>query len=222
MEDYNVVRSDFNEISQLEEPKWNHNNCYFKYLMKFVPDRAKTCLDIGCGKGELSFILSQKSERVLAVDLADKMIEKAKLLHPNTNIEYICGNILEMNFENNSLDIIITTATAHHLPYEWLLSFAKDKLKKGGKLIILDLVQARSLSDYIIWGGAFIPNIAMNLLKNGRLQKDYAHSKAVWERHGEHDTYMTMDEIRALAKKHIPTARIKRKLFWRYVLVWQK
>ncbi|WP_372994262.1 hypothetical protein [Lutispora sp.] len=48
------------------------------------------------------------------------------------------------------------------------------------------------------------------------------HAKEVWERHGKHDTYMTMDEIRALAKKHIPTAKIKRKLFWRYLLVWQK
>lgn len=33
---------------------------------------------------------------------------------------------------------------------------------------------------------------------------------------------MTMDEIRAIANKHIPTAIIKRKLFWRYLLVWEK
>ncbi|WP_146126578.1 class I SAM-dependent methyltransferase, partial [Clostridium thermopalmarium] len=99
MEDYNVVKTDFNEISELDEPKWNHNNCYFNQLMKLIPDNVETCLDIGCGKGELSFMLSQKSKRVIAVDLADKMIEKAKVLHPNKNIEYICGNILDMEFE---------------------------------------------------------------------------------------------------------------------------
>ena len=222
VEDYNVVKNDFNEISELDDPKWNHNNCYFKQLMKLIPDNVNTCLDIGCGKGELSFMLSQKSKRVIAVDLADKMIERAKILHANKNIEYICGNILDMKFENNSLDVIITTATAHHLPYEWLLSFAKDKLKKGGKLIILDLVKAKSLTDYIIWGSAFFPNIVMNFIKNGRLKKDDEHAKEVWERHGRHDTYMTMDEIRSLANKHIPTAKIQRKLFWRYLLVWQK
>ncbi|AKN33820.1 methyltransferase type 11 [Clostridium carboxidivorans P7] len=222
MEDYNVVKNDFNEISQLDELKWNHNNCYFKQLMKLVPNTVETCLEIGCGKGELSFMLSKKSQKVIAVDLSDKMIERARVLYPNKNIDYICGNILDMKFENNSLDVIITTATAHHLPYEWLLCFAKNKLKKGGKLIILDLVKAKSFSDYIIWGSAFIPNIIMNLLKNGRLQKDDAHSKEVWERHGKHDTYMTMDEIKALAQKHIHTAKVKRKLFWRYSLVWQK
>ena len=115
-----------------------------------------------------------------------------------------------MNFENSSIDVIITTATAHHLPYEWLIYFAKDKLKNGGKLIILDLAKAKALSDYILWGSAFIPNILMNLIKNGRLQKDDAHSKKVWERHGKHDTYMTLSKIRSLVKIHIPTAKIKR------------
>lgn len=222
MENHNVVKIDFNEIAQLDELKWNHNNCYYRHLLKFVPNNVDTCLDIGCGKGELSFMLSQKSKNVIAVDLADKMIEKAKVLHPNKNIKYICGNILDMEFENNSFDIIVTTATAHHLPYEWLLCFAKEKLKVGGKLIILDIAKAKSLYDYIIWGSAFIPNIVMNIIKNGRLQKDDAHAKEVWERHSKHDTFMTIDEIKSIAEKHIPTAKISRKLFWRYILIWQK
>lgn len=46
------------------------------------------------------------------------MIEKAKFLHSNDNIEYFCENILHMEFENNSLDAIVTIATAHYLPYE--------------------------------------------------------------------------------------------------------
>jgi len=61
----------------------------------------------------------------------------------------------------------------------------------------------------------------MNLSKNGRLEKDDEHAKEVWARHGEHDTYMTMKEIRALINKHIPTAKVRRKLFWRYLLVWE-
>lgn len=85
-----------------------------------------------------------------------------------------------------------------------------------------DLVNARSVSDYLIWSIAFFPNVIMNIIKNGKVHKDNAHSKAVWERHGEHDTYMTLNEIRFLAKKYIPTAIIKRKLFWRYLLVWEK
>lgn len=100
--------------------------------------------------------------------------------------------------------------------------FCQGKAQKGGKLIILDLVKAKSLADYMIWGFAFFPNIVMNLIKNGKLRKDDEDARQVWERHGERDVYMTIDEIRSLTNKHIPTAKVSRKLFWRYLLVWQK
>lgn len=221
-EDYDIVRADFNEIAELDEAAWNHNNCYFPYLLRLLPKNTETCLDIGCGKGQLSGLLSQRAGRVTAVDLSDRMIERARELNPAPNIDYICGNILEMDFKDNSLDLIITTATAHHLPYAWLLEFAKDKLKKGGRLLILDLARPSSLPDFFVWAAAVPINPIMSLIKNGRLHKDEPHARALWERHGEHDTYMKLSEIRRLANKYLPTSKVKRKLFWRYVLIWTK
>lgn len=61
MEDYDVIKNDFNEISQLDNPKWNHNNCYYNQLINLIPDNVDTCLEIGCGKGEFAFLLSKKS-----------------------------------------------------------------------------------------------------------------------------------------------------------------
>jgi SAM-dependent methyltransferase len=223
MENYDIVKADFNEIAELgDEPKWNHNNCYFPYLLRQVPSGAETCLDIGCGKGELSALLSKRVKKVIAVDLADKMIAYARSNNAAGNIEYICGNILEMDYDPLSFDIIVSTATAHHLPYEWLLEFAKDKLRPGGRLVLLDLVKASSVIDYIIWGFAAVPNVMMNIARNGRLHKDDPHATEVWKRHGEHDRYMTIREVRSLAAQHIPGATVHRKLFWRYLLVWEK
>lgn len=223
MENYDIIKEDFNEIAQLgPDPKWNHNNCYFPYLLRHVPSDTGTCLDIGCGKGELTALLAKKAKKVIAVDLADKMIEYARANNAAGNIEYICENILHMDFAPASLDVIISTATAHHLPYDWLLEFAKDKLRSGGKLILLDLVKASSPVDYLVWGFAILPNVIMNLIKNGRLHKDDPHATQVWRKHGEHDRYMTLGEIRALAAKHIPGAKVRRKLFWRYALIWEK
>ena len=222
MEDYGIVRADFNEIAGLgPEPSWNHNSCYFKYLLRLIPEGAGTVLDIGCGKGELSLLLSNRADKVIAVDLAEKMIEYARAHSAAANIDYICGNILDMTFDDSSLDGIVTTATAHHLPLEWLLAFAKRSLKKGGKLLVLDLAKAASVMDYLVWGAAFLPNIVMSLVKNGRLKKDDPHTQAAWRKHGAHDTYMTLREIQRLANKHLPGAAVRRKLFWRYTLVWE-
>ncbi len=223
MENYDVIKNDFNDIAELQEQtKWNHNNCYFEYLLNFVPEKIDLCLDIGCGHGELSALLAKKANKVIAVDLADKMIDSAKKYNGLPNIEYVCDNVLNMNFTDNSFDIIITTATAHHLPYDWLLEFAKRKLKNGGKLIVLDLVNAETISDKLLWGFAVVPNFFMNIIRNGRLPNSDPHSKAVWHKHGEHDTYMSLSEIKRLTAEHLPNALVKRKLFWRYVLIWQK
>ncbi len=223
MEYYDIIKSDFNEIAKLgDDPKWNHNSCYFPYLLKHIPAEAGTCIDIGCGKGELSSLLSKKVKKVIAVDIADKMIEYALSYNASENIEYICGNIQDMKFDLFSFDIIISTATAHHLPYEWLLEFAKEKLNTGGKLIVLDLAKAGSVIDYLVWGFAILPNVIMNLCRNGSIHKDDPHATEIWRKHGEHDSYMTIREIRSLAAKYIPRASIRRKLFWRYSLIWQK
>lgn len=223
MENYDVIKNDFNEIAELQEQsRWNHNNCYFEYLLSFVPEKIDLCLDIGCGHGELSALLAKKADKVIAVDLADKMIDSAKKYNGLPNIEYVCDNILNMNFTDNSFDIIITAATAHHLPYDWLLEFAERKLKNGGKLIVLDLVNAETMSDKLLWSFAVIPNFFMNIIRNGRLPDSDPRSKAVWHKHGEHDSYMSLSEIKSLAAKYLPNASVKRKLFWRYVLIWRK
>ena len=107
MEDYNIVKTDFNEIAELgDDPKWNHNNCYFPQLLRHIPEGTEVCLDIGCGKGELSALLAKKVKKVIAVDLADKMIAYACLNNAAGNIEYVCGNILDMHYDPLSFDII--------------------------------------------------------------------------------------------------------------------
>ena len=55
MENYDIVKNDFNEIAQLDDPKWNHNNCYYNQIMKLIPDNAETCLEIGWEKGTFIF-----------------------------------------------------------------------------------------------------------------------------------------------------------------------
>ena len=223
MEDYEQVRQDFNQIAALPDPPaWNHNNCYFPYLLRVLPAQPGLCLDIGCGQGELSALLADRAERVLAVDLAENMLAYAEAHNHRPNIDYRCGNILEMDFPDGCFDAIVTTATAHHLPFEWLLRFAARTLRPGGTLAVLDLARAETLSDKLLWGFAAIPNVFMNLWKNGRLHKDDPHSAAVWREHGRRDVYLTFREVQRLAAKCLPGAYSRRLLFWRYVLVWRK
>ena len=75
-----LIKNDFNEIALLDDKnKWNHNNCYYKSLIKLIPENAVNCLEIGCGKGDLSVLLSKKCRNVIAVDFAENMMQKTAI-----------------------------------------------------------------------------------------------------------------------------------------------
>ncbi|MDR1296293.1 MAG: class I SAM-dependent methyltransferase, partial [Deltaproteobacteria bacterium] len=60
-----------------------------------VDFKGKTVLDVGCGSGQFTIRLARLAERVVAVDLADKMLEisKAEADRQNlTNIDYVLSS----------------------------------------------------------------------------------------------------------------------------------
>lgn len=45
MDSNEQIISDFNEIAELgDEPKWNHNNCYYGELLRLLPPPPSGCV----------------------------------------------------------------------------------------------------------------------------------------------------------------------------------
>ncbi|WP_300596393.1 class I SAM-dependent methyltransferase [Niabella sp.] len=113
------------------------------------PD-LKKILDIGCGAGNYPVKLLSKTTThpdVTLVDLSQPMLDKAaERVQPHTNgkVTTIKGDFRTAMLEENAYDIIIATATLHHLrdDADWETAFAKfyRLLKPGGSIWIFDLV----------------------------------------------------------------------------------
>ena len=56
--------------------------------------------------------------------------------------------MLQWDFPREKYDCIASIATFHHLPLEVMLQKAKDALKPGGVLLILDLFQVRMAAGF--------------------------------------------------------------------------
>ena len=94
--------------------EWNKKAQYFNkyalnskynnfFLQKVNLKNIKTVLDVGCGVGNLSLIFAKKTEKVFAMDRAEKMLE---LLKKNMEKENI-GNIIpvQKSWEDDWSDI---------------------------------------------------------------------------------------------------------------------
>lgn len=75
-------------------------------------DHVKNILEIGCGTGYLSSTLIElfPFAHITAVDIAPGMINEIKSKFKNNSVDFICGDIEEMEL-NQTFDIIISNAT---------------------------------------------------------------------------------------------------------------
>lgn len=216
------IQSDFDRIALLSDDAWNHNAHYHKYLLQRIPKQCRQILEIGCGTGEFSRMLSERSEKILAIDLSPQMIRLAKnrsKLYPN--IDFVAADAMTHHLADDQFDCIATIATLHHLPITSILEKIKKALKPGGIFVCLDLYQSSRFSDLLFDATAYPANLLLTLIKTGKLRPSRKMREAYAE-HGKTDTYLTLPQIERICTDILPGARITRHFFWRYSIFWKK
>lgn len=216
------IRDDFDRIALHDQEGWDHNNHYHPFLLKQLPSRGKTVLDIGCGTGEFSRLLAKRFDTVVAIDLSPNMIEVAKQRSQQfININFQVADILQWKFPVAQFDAIASIATLHHLPLENLLPNLKAALKPGGKLVILDLLAHENWRDQLSDFMAVPLNWLLQILRNRHLQPSPEAAEAMRE-HLLTDEYLTLSQVRKIYTSFLGNAQIRKHLFWRYSVVWEK
>ncbi|HSH37293.1 MAG TPA: metalloregulator ArsR/SmtB family transcription factor [Chthoniobacterales bacterium] len=111
-------------------------------LITLLP--AQNVADLGAGEGTLSQLLAKTAKKVIAVDNAPKMVEFGANLanqHGFTNLEYRLGDIEDPPIEKGTIDLAILSQALHHAIHpERAIAGAHRILKRGGRLVILDLL----------------------------------------------------------------------------------
>ncbi|MES1223188.1 MAG: methyltransferase domain-containing protein, partial [Bacteroidota bacterium] len=101
--------------------------------------KGKVVLDIACGEGYGSAILSANADKVFGIDIDANTINHAKKKYDKDNIEFLCGSADNIPLADNLIDVIISYETIEHLDEEAQKNFLADVkrvLKKDGILVI--------------------------------------------------------------------------------------
>ena len=217
-----TIQTDFDRIALVSPEGSIQNNLYHNFLLRRLGPRCQAALEIGCGKGEFSQRLAQRSGRVLALDLSPEMIRIARARSAQLqNVEFQIADVMSYDLPPEAFDCIATIATLHHLPLREALLKMKAALKPGGVLLILDLFKAEGLSDALLNPLAASVSVSLRLIRTGRLLPA-REVRDAWAAHERHDIYPTMKEVHALCAEIFPGAQIRKLLLWSYSMVWKK
>ncbi|MEU0979253.1 class I SAM-dependent methyltransferase [Streptomyces griseus] len=197
---------------------WDHNAHYHRWILRRLPGRFTGALDVGSGSGDLARLLATRAEAVHGIDIDPAIVERAReRTAPGAPVTFSVGDALE-DVPSGLYDVITCVATVHHLPLGEALTHFRRLLAPGGTLIVVGLYRPRSLSDHLIDAVALPSNIAMAWVKNRGRRAPRPVAMTAPTRPA---TTAFPDIVRD-ARNVLPGARLRRRLFWRYTLVWKR
>lgn len=121
----------------------------YAVAVEYVKDQV--VLDIACGEGYGSAMLSGSAQRVIGVDLSEEAVRHARNTYQNDNIEFKVGSCTKIPLSDNSVDSVVSFETIeHHDRHEAMMAEIKRVLKPGGLVIISspDKHTYSDVSDY--------------------------------------------------------------------------
>jgi ubiquinone/menaquinone biosynthesis C-methylase UbiE len=100
-----------------------------------------SCLEIGCGTGKNTVWLMERSKRIMAVDLSEQMLEKAKEKVPPGTVEFMQADITRpWVFAAGPYDLVSFSLVLEHIQdLDHVFSEASRVLARGGHLYIGEL-----------------------------------------------------------------------------------
>jgi len=101
-------------------------------------DQNAKVLELGCGTGLLSRMVSDKSGlHVTGIDLSQSFVDEANQRYANDKVHYLRVNLNQAQLELEKFDYIIGNGILHHLYHdlEPFMSRLKMFLKPNGKII---------------------------------------------------------------------------------------
>lgn len=107
-------------------------------LKTLLPDfQGKTLLDLGCGYGwHCIYAAEQGAERIVGVDLSEKMLETARAKTTDDRITYQRCAMEDIEFELESFDIVLSSLALHYVEnFEIIVKKVHTILKPGGAFL---------------------------------------------------------------------------------------
>jgi ubiquinone/menaquinone biosynthesis C-methylase UbiE len=108
--------------------------------------RGGTCVEVGCGPGRMTGVLAERFDQVVAVDVSEGMLERARaeVAAPNVDFRLVAGDRLE-TVEDAIADTLVCYLVLQHLPgrpvvLRYLEEFARVLSPRGSAFVQLPVM----------------------------------------------------------------------------------
>jgi SAM-dependent methyltransferase len=101
---------------------------YFLGGLQAVIATTDVVLEIGCGLGRITRVLSARAARVVALDVSDEMLRRAEDLNPQlANVDWLLGDGVSLApLADASVDACVSIVVLQHVPRSVTLGYVRE------------------------------------------------------------------------------------------------
>ena len=194
---------------------WNHNTAFHQEVVRDAGRRGGRALDVGCGEGLLCARLAGVCREVIGIDSDERALARARRrLERTPKARVLARDIMDPDLpvRLGAFETVTCVAVLHHLPLEEGLAALGALVAPGGRLIVIGLAADKSPWDWIVSGLSVLPIRVMSAWHRETRDIGVATTRA----------RESLGEIRAAASRILPGARLRRRFYYRYSLVWDR
>ncbi len=129
----------FEGYKKIRENEANANDLFeIPALFSLLPDlKGKRVLDLGCGFGEHCVeYVHRGAEKVVGIDISEKMLAVAKDKNSDRHIEYLLLPIEDIDQIDGKFDVVISSLAFHYVEdFRGVINKIHDLLDEGGILL---------------------------------------------------------------------------------------
>ena len=112
-------------------------------IIRFTPKRARL-LEVGCGTGLTSILLSHMGYDVVAIDIEKNVLSQVyrEMKKHNSTIDICRADMFQLNFKDKSFDVVFHQGVLEHYD-DKKIAEALQEQKRIGKIIIFEVPNSR-------------------------------------------------------------------------------
>jgi len=143
--------------------------------------KYQSCLEVGCGRGTISSYFAEKGFDCTLLDYSADVLNTAKIIFANNGhqAKFVHGDALEMPFDSNSFDVVVSIGLLEHFEEIEKLVFEQFRVLKRGGMFLGYIVPERpfNIQRYFNW-----LNKTLSLLNRifGQRNKDYTQKVDIY------------------------------------------
>ncbi len=173
-----------------------------RYALTFDYIKDKDVIDIACGEGYGSFLMSNYAKNVKGIDINNDVIENAKIKYKKDNLDFLQGTVANIPLQDSSIDVIVSFETIEHITmHDEMMREIKRVLKPDG-LLIISSPDKKNYSDKRGFNNKFhVKELYLEEFEN-LIKKYFKYDKMLFQRYFHGSMMFSKENIEIITEFH--------------------